>query len=159
MAPGFVGEASALNPETEVYRALTKEGIASDKSFRLNPNEDSLSIALTVKKALGTLTCRGFAVLTVGRIQAIPNLRVQVKRPELQAPEGPLDYELLEVMGLPRFQDDAAVVADYALALVKAVVRQKPFDRKVKCPLSQAELDKLGEFPVSYAKYLKTETE
>jgi hypothetical protein len=92
------------NLPEEVYVALLKSKTPTQEAFRLRQSEDSLSIAATQRKARGTLTCKGYAVLSVAAVNAIPGLHVQIKRAELQPVTGAIDPEYLEVMGLPLFQ-------------------------------------------------------
>ena len=95
----------------------------------MRPNgEDSLSIAATELKARGTLKCRGYAVLSTAKVNAIPGLYVQVKRAEEQ-PAGVIDPEYLEVMGLPPFGSDETLITDYAEALLRTVEAYVSFDK------------------------------
>src|SRR4249919_2763082 len=104
-----------LPPETRVHRALLKNSSPTIEAFKLRPArtgtngpvppEDSLSLAKTETKARGTLKCKGCICLTVGDIESIPGLSVQIKRLALQDnPEQP-DEDMLEVMGLPMATD------------------------------------------------------
>ncbi|HUE03441.1 MAG TPA: hypothetical protein VMR62_28025 [Bryobacteraceae bacterium] len=116
----------------EVYVALLKSKTPTPEAFRLRQNEDSLSIAATERKARGTLKCKGYAVLSVAGINAIPGLYVQIKRAELQLVPGIIDPDYLEVMGLPLFDFVEATIYEYAEALLKTVVRYESFDKPIR---------------------------
>lgn len=108
------------SPHVEfVYRALTKEKSPTEKSFRLRPNEPTMSIALTPEKAMGTLDCKGWAKMSTEAILAIPGLRIRIKIEDQPDPEHP-DPDLLEITGVPLFGEEPAIT-DYARALAKTV--------------------------------------
>lgn len=135
-----------LPPNTEVYRALLRDSRPTIDDFRLRPEkgrwpaEDSLSVALTELKARGYLKCRGYAVLTVGTIEAIEGLSVQAKRPEVHTDPNNPDPEQLEVMGLPLATDDPTRINDFAQALIKAVVRYESFEKPIKLEPPEQEI-------------------
>lgn len=113
-----------LRDEDLVYRAITKgltaDGRAKDKNFRLRPDEEGLSIALTPGKAIGTLDCKGYVFLTVGQIREI-GLRVEQKGNDD-------DPDLLEIRGIPL--NDTNAQQDYAIELANRasapVLRRRP---------------------------------
>jgi hypothetical protein len=112
------------------YRALTKERIPTDKSFRLRPNEPTLSIALTEEKAIGTLQCKGIAKMSLTLIRAICGLAVQVKIEGQLDPANP-DRDFLEILGLPLFEsEDDQAKTDFAMALLGTVIESRPLGRR-----------------------------
>jgi hypothetical protein len=65
-----------LRAEDILYRAITRGGAFSNSggdavtqdAFRLRPGEPTLSVALTVDKALGTLNYKGYTYLHVADV-------------------------------------------------------------------------------------------
>jgi hypothetical protein len=104
-----------------VYRALLKEKSPTDVSFRLRPNEPTMSIARTPEKAMGTLRCKGWAKMHTQEILDLHGLTIDVKTEGQENPERP-DTDLLEISGVPHYEDpDTARITNYALALAKTV--------------------------------------
>lgn len=105
MQPGFV------------YRALTKSKTPDDKAFRLRENEQFLSVATSIEKALGQLRCKGWAKLDVSKVEA---MGLQV-RPKTIGQSDPPDLDLLEIVGIPLFSDPSEDRTNVAIGLVATV--------------------------------------
>jgi hypothetical protein len=123
---------NGIRPPEILYRALTRrladDGSAGDGNFRLRrsgPNpEDTLSVASTPAKAMGSLTCKGYVSITSA---AIRSLGLDVSFKERDNPEN--DPELWEITGIPL--DDEQAQVDLAIALAKLAskpVRQRRDD-------------------------------
>jgi hypothetical protein len=112
-----------------VYRALLKEKIPTDVSFRLRPSEPTMSIARTPEKAMGTLKCKAVAKMSTQEILAIPGLTIGVKTEGQENPEHP-DQDLLEICGIPLYEDpEVSRTTGYAIALAATVKESIPIKR------------------------------